>query len=128
MGKILVNLLMSALAIFAPVKAVLIATAVLVAADLILGIIASVKQGIPVTSAGLRRTISKLLVYEAAVMLGFLSESYLTGSMIPLSKIISAYIGLTEITSIVENLNIINGSSIFNGLLSKLGSENDKIT
>ena len=118
---------MACLAVLAPIKAVFITTALLVAADLVLGVIAARKRGEAITSAGFRRTVSKLLVYEAAVILGFLSEQYLTGASIPVSKIISAYIGLTEITSIIENLNFINGSSVFNGLLSKLGSQNDKI-
>jgi phage-related holin len=123
--KFLGNLLLSILAVLAPIKAVMISAAVLVVADLILGIVAAIKRGEKITSAGFRRTISKLFVYEMAVVLGFICEKYLISGTVPLSKIMSAYIGLTEMKSIVENLDSINGKPIFKDIISKLGSQND---
>lgn len=120
-------IILAGLAVLAPIEAALVATGVLVFTDLLLGIIAARKRKEPLTSSGLRRTVSKLFVFEAAIILGFLTETYLTGDFVPVCKIITAFIGLTEIKSIVENLNSINGTSIFSDLISKLGSKNDDI-
>jgi phage-related holin len=122
--KTLTLLLASVFAVFAPVKAVLLTTLVLVAADLVTGIIAAKKQKTPITSSGIGRTVSKLFIYEVAVLLGFLAETYMTGAAIPLSKIISAFIALTETTSIIENLNAITGTNLFSSLLTSIGSQN----
>lgn len=116
----------SVLAVFAPVKMALITALVLVFSDLILGILAARKRGDAITSAGLGRTIVKLSVYEAAILLGFLAETYLTGAIVPVCKIITGYIGLAEATSVIENLNELSGGSLFKGLIAKLGSQNDK--
>lgn len=124
MIKHLNALAISILAILAPIKMVIIMTLVLVVVDLITGVIAAVKRKEPITSAGFRRTTVKILVYELVVILGFLAETYLTGSVIAISKIISSFIGLTELTSIAENLSDITGQPILKILLSKLQSAN----
>ena len=116
--------LLSILAVFFPIKAALITVFVLIAADLIFGLMAAKKRGEPITSSGFRRTLTKFLVYEVAVMLAFLAQQYLTGEMIPVEQITAAYIGLVEIKSVMENLNDISGGSILKSLLDKLNSEN----
>jgi hypothetical protein len=119
--------LLTILAIFAPIEAAVAAAFVLVTCDMILGILAARKRGEPITSSGLRRSLSKLIIFESAIVLGFITEHFLTGDFMPVSKIITAYIGLVEIKSIVESLNELNGSNIFSALIAKLGSENDKL-
>jgi hypothetical protein len=119
--------ILAAITILAPIQAALTTAGCLVMLDLILGIIAAKKRGAPITSAGLRRTVSKMVIFQIAIITGFLTEKYLTGDLVPVCKIITAFIGLTEIKSIVENLNAINGNSIFSDLITKLGSKNDDI-
>lgn len=119
--------LLAFIAILAPIQAAMIAAGCLVMTDLVLGIMAAKKRGAPITSAGLRRTVSKFLIFQVAIITGFLTEKYLTGDLVPVCKIITAFIGLTEIKSIVENLNAINGNSVFSDLITKLGSKNDDI-
>ena len=124
MMKSLGNLLMVVAAVFAPVKAAVLTVFVLVLADLILGVWAAHKRKEPITSAGLRRTAVKMFLYEAALLLGFLAETYLLGEYIPVCKIASAFVGLVEIKSVIENLNEIGGGSLFKGLIDKLNSVN----
>ncbi len=112
------------LTVFAPIASVLLTALTLVLADLILGIAASHKRGEKITSAGLQRTIVKLVVYMAAIMLAFLTQTYLTGETIAVCKIVSSFVGLTELTSIVESLNEISGGSLLKALLDKFGSRN----
>lgn len=118
-------ILMSTLAVFAPVKAILIVTGVLIIADLISGIMAAKKRGESISSAGLRRTITKIFVYNMAVVTGFLVEKYMITDIFPVSKLIAGIISVVELKSILENLNTINGTDIFKSIIEKLGSSND---
>lgn len=122
--KFISPILMSIISVFAPAKAVLLTTLLLVLVDMVTGAIAAKKRGEKITSAGFGRTIAKILVYELAVGLGFLTETYMTGPMVPVSKIVSSLIGLTELKSCIENLNDINGSPVLTSLVQKLSSQN----
>jgi phage-related holin len=119
------GLLLSTLAVFAPIKALLLVTGILIFSDLISGILAARKKGQKISSAGMRRTITKVAVYNAAIMLGFLTEKYMLDGFLPLSKIASGLISVVEFKSILENLDSINGNPIFKSLIEKLGSIND---
>jgi sugar phosphate permease len=125
--KFLEALLATVLAVFAPIKMVIVTTGVLIMADTITGIFAARKRGEKVSSAGLRRTVTKSCVYLSAVCLGFLVETYMIDQFMPISKIISGVISLVELKSILENLDSVHGSSIFKSVIEKLGSVNDKI-
>jgi hypothetical protein len=126
MKEYLSALLISIAAVFAPIKAIFLVTGILIFTDLIIGVLAARKKGEKITSAGLRRTVTKIFVYNVAVALGFLIEKYMLDGFIPVSKIASGLISVVEFTSILENLNTINGSPIFAKLIEKLGSINDK--
>lgn len=118
--KYLESLLLAMFAVFAPLKAVLLTTTVLVFADLISGLLAARKKKIPITSTGLKRTVGKIVLYEIALCLAFLAEHYLIGPMFPISKMVSAMIGLVEMKSILENMDIIAGQSVFQSVLTKI--------
>lgn len=115
----------SVFTILAPIHAVMATALIMIILDLVLGVWAAHKRGEPITSAGLRRTITKVAVYEIGVIAAFLGEHYMLGDAIPLVKLAGAAIALVEIKSIVESLNDINGSPVFNSLIQALGSKND---
>jgi predicted transcriptional regulator len=119
-------LLLAILAIFSPLKPAILTVGVLVLSDMVTGIIAAKKRKEQITSAGLRRTLAKLIIFECALLLGYLTEMYLTGNLIPVSKIVAAFIGMVEYKSMLENLNEINGESIFTSLINKLGKDEDE--
>lgn len=118
-------LLISVLAVLAPIKAAMITVGVLIFADLICGLLAAHKRGDKITSAGLRRTATKCFVYQASIITGFLVEKFLIGDIVPVSKIIAGLIGTVELKSLLENLDTINGSPLFLSLINRLGSNND---
>jgi phage-related holin len=126
MKDYLIGLVVTTAAIFAPIKAIFLVTGILIFSDLILGIIAAKKRGEKISSAGLRRTATKIFVYNAAIVLGFLVEKYTLEGFLPISKITAGLISVVELTSILENLNTINGSPVFAKLIEKLGSVNDR--
>lgn len=119
-------LALSILAIFAPIKPAIITVGVMVALDLITGVWAANKRKEPITSNGLKQTVMKLMVFQIALITGFLTEKYLTGDLVPITKIIAAFIGLVEYTSMLENLNEINGQPIFKSIIKKIGKDSEK--
>lgn len=108
------------LAIFAPIKAAAICAIVLVFADLITGVWAAKKRQEKITSGGLKRSIGKLALYETAICLGFLAQTYLTGSVLPVCSLITSVVGLTEMKSVLENLDSINGTSFYQSVIDKI--------
>lgn len=125
--KFLQNLGISLLAVFAPIKAILFVTGFLIFADLLSGTLAAKKRGEKISSAGFRRTVSKILIYNLAVISGFLVETYMVEGLLPISKLIAGVIAMVELKSILENLNSINGTDIFKTILTNLGSHNETI-
>ncbi len=123
--SLLFNFGVSILVIFTPIKPILLTILFLIFIDLITGLIAAVKQNVPITSAGLRRTISKVIIYQLVVIVGFLCETYLTGPLMPVCRLLTTLIGLVEMRSILENCDKINGSSIFDAIIKRIGSQND---
>lgn len=113
-------------AIFAPVQSLLLTTGIMIFVDLITGILSARKRGESVTSAGLRRSISKLFVYELTLIMAFLAEKYMS-DILPFVKMASGTITLVEMKSIYENLNVISGGELLKGLINTLGSVNQKI-
>lgn len=120
MKQALIRVLMALLAVFAPIQDALLVVMLLTILDLITGLIAARKRGEKITSSGLKRTIIKTCVYETTVMLAFLTETHLVGDLIPLVKICTAYIGITELKSVLENLDSISGMSLLKTLVKKL--------
>lgn len=119
-----VNLILVLSSVFAPAKGMVCTVFVLVLADLVSGVLAAKKQQLPITSAGIRRTVTKLFVYIGAILLAFLTQKYLTGEGIPVSSIVAGLIGLAELTSVFENLNILGDGKLLQSILDKLNSQN----
>lgn len=112
--------ILAILLIFLPIKPVLLTILTLISIDLVSGILAARKRKEPITSSGLKRTTVKLAVYELVVLMAYLVEQYLTGSLIPIVKIMAGYIGITELKSCMENLEDITGVPILKALIDKL--------
>jgi phage-related holin len=113
-------LLLAVLLLFLPVRPVLIVVMVLTVVDLICGVWAAAKRGEAITSSGLKRTVVKILVYESVVLLAYLTEQYLTGDIFPIVKILSGYIGITELKSCMENMESITGAPILKALINQI--------
>ena len=128
MKTFLQGLLISAVASLAPIKAVIVTVGILILADLISGVFAAKKRKSPITSAKLRNSVTKCLVYQTAVITGYLVQMHLLQNFIPVVNVVGSLIGLTELTSLYENFNVILGGSVFKRILVQLGSANLDIT
>jgi len=115
------------LVLLLPIKATMMTVGFLIFLDLALGIWAARKRQEKISSAALRRTISKMIIYQLAVISGFLIEQYLLQGSLPIAKVVAGYIGIVELKSVLENSNVILGTDIFRMLIQKLGSKNDQL-
>jgi len=106
-----------------PIRPALISVMALPIADLILALIGAVKAKRLITSSGIKRTVGKILMYEFTTILAFVVEMYLLSSFIPVIKIVTGLIGMTELKSCLEHLNEINGNPIFGLILTKLAPD-----
>lgn len=115
------------LALFAPAKMLILSVGILILVDLITGIWAALKRGEKIRSAAMRRTVSKMVIYQLAVISGFLVEQYMLDGFLPVSKIVASVIGMVELKSVLENANTILGQDLFKMVIAKLGSDNDAL-
>lgn len=113
------------LLIFAPIYSAMVVVCVLVLLDLVLGVWASWKEGYHITSRSMRRTIPKLLVYEITIAVMFLMETYLFE--FPITKIITALIGVIEGKSLFENLYRITKVDFLHIVITKLQLVGDRL-
>lgn len=121
------HLFFAAVAVLAPIHAVMIVVGVLIFIDLATGLFAALKRKEPISSSAMRRTISKFFVYQIAVVTAFIVETYLLHNILPATKFVSMVIGMVELTSVLENCNTIYGGNLFKSLIKHLGSKNDKM-
>lgn len=116
---------LAALAFVAPVGVLLAAAVVLTLIDLVTGILAARRRRQKIRSSGLRRTVSKLVVYQGAILAGYMVE-ILMGGTLPVSKLVAACIAVVEGKSVLENCDTISGSPVFGAVIDRLGSANQK--
>jgi len=124
--EILAKICVLILVIIAPIQAVMLTVGVLVLIDVVTGVWAAFKRSELIKSAALRRTVSKMIIYQIAIISGFLIQQYVLQNEVPITKVVAGFISLVELKSILENSNTILGHDIFKTLIKKLGSRNDK--
>lgn len=94
-----------------PIAGFIVTGSILVVADLVTGIIAAKKNKEAIHSNGLRRTVTKIVSYMAAVLLAHIMQQVYLPSL-PIVYAISLYIALVEFKSNLENLSVITGTDI----------------
>lgn len=109
----------SLVALFGPAGGALGAMLTLVMVDAISGILASKKLGQPITSKRFRDTVTKLLVYLTVICLAHLVGTYLAPNM-KILELVSSTVGLSELLSVLENLNILAGGNLLSSLVGRL--------
>lgn len=123
--KFLTSLPLAIFCVLAPVSPVLATALILVVVDLLTGVVAAKKKGEVINSRGLRRSVTKLFIYEIALMVAFLAGQYLLMEL-PVLKIVASMIGLTELRSVFENLSVISDEPVIKLLVGKLGGTEEK--
>lgn len=105
----------------APIKPLILAVGMAIIADTVTGLIKANKLKQKVTSHRLSAIISKMLLYQGALITIFVLETFVLGEFVQmlssiqylLSKIVACILILVEARSVDENFQIITGFSIF---------------
>lgn len=120
----ILNVLAGVAAVLAPIKMVMVAVGFLIMSDLITGIMAAKKRGEPISSARMRDVVTKMFVYQLAVVSAFFLGYYLLDGTIIIAKVTGAAIALVEMKSVAENVKTVTGVDLMEILKDKLGSKN----
>ena len=103
-----------------PIRPAMASVLMLPLVDLILALVVARRGKVAITSTGLKRTVGKVLMYETATILAFVVETSLTGPWVPVVKMVTGLIGMTELKSCLEHLDELGGQPLFASLLSRL--------
>lgn len=122
------NILLSLIAVISPIKPLFLVTGFLIMADFIFGLYKAKKLGEKITSRKMGNTISKLLLYNIAILSVYLLNHYVIMTTLPLEKIVAGLIGLTELKSLDESFTLLFGFSFYDKIkkILKRGASNTK--
>jgi hypothetical protein len=127
------KILITLSAFLMPIKPLMILVGLMILLDTIFGIWKCKKQGTEITSKGLSSIVSKMVLYEAAVILIFALEKFMLGEFvllftaIPLflTKVVATLLVGIELTSMSENFKEATGISIWYKIKVMLGRAKD---
>ncbi len=126
--KYIIQLLAVVSAFFLPITGILFLIGFAILVDTITGIWKAKKLKIKITSRGLSAIVSKLFLYEMAVILTYLIDYYILNDIIlqffsvplMLTKILSLVLVSIEAISISENYKAVKGIDIWSALKNLL--------
>lgn len=96
------------LAILGPLYDVAGALILLILIDLITGVIASVKNGVPFEWSKILNTLNKLVIYCLILLATWVIESKIIPA-IPFMRLVAGFLAMTELRSILGNFKAIFG-------------------
>ena len=113
---------------FLPISGILFLIGFAIVLDTITGVWRAKKLGIPITSRGLSAIISKLMLYEVAVIGFYLIDFWILNDIIlvffsiplMLTKILSLVLCSIEVISINENIKAVKGIDLWASLKNLL--------
>ena len=129
LDKILITLS----AFLMPIKPLMILVGLMIFLDTIFGVWKCKKKGTKVTSKGLSAIVSKMVLYQFAVILVFALEKFMFGDFILLfttiplflTKVVATLLVGIELTSMSENFKDATGISIWHKIKVMLGRAKD---
>lgn len=119
--------LLACLSILLPIKELMLTIGFLVGADLVVGIWKAFKTGQKIRSRRMSDTITKLLLYQIAIISGFLIEKYVITDMIAVSKLIGTVIAIIEFKSIIESIEAVTGTSLWDKIRVIVGRKSEDV-
>ena len=120
--------LFASLAVFLPIKELMLTIGFLVSADLVVGIWKAIKTKQRIRSRRMSDTVTKLLLYQLAIMSGFLIETFIINELIPITKLIATVIAIIEFKSIVESIEAVTGKDLWSKIKTIIGRKSEDLT
>lgn len=111
----------SVLTFFLPIVPLLLLIGLFILCDTILGVWAAIKRGEKITSRKLGNIVPKMLLYQGAVLVGYVLDHLLLGEFVNhifnidmlITKLIAMTLIFIESVSLNENMESITGKNIF---------------
>jgi hypothetical protein len=119
---------LAGLAVFLPIKELMLTIGFLVAADMVVGIWKALKLKQRIRSRRMSDTITKLLLYQIAIMSGFLIETFIISELIPITKLVATVVAVIEFKSIIESIESVTGKDLWSKLKAIIGRKSEDIT
>jgi DNA integrity scanning protein DisA with diadenylate cyclase activity len=116
------------IAFISPIKWLIIGVGALILLDTLSGLYRAYKLKQEITSKRFGHIVSKLLLYNIAIISGYILQLMIGLEILPLAKIISVAIGLTELKSITENVNEITGIDLWQFIQGYLRRNSDSLS
>jgi hypothetical protein len=120
--------LLASLAVFLPIKELMLTIGFLVAADMVVGIWKALKLKQRIRSRRMSDTITKLLLYQIAIMSGFLIETFIISELIPITKLVATVVAVIEFKSIIESIESVTGKDLWSKIKTIIGRKSEDIT
>ena len=120
--------LLASLAVFLPIKELMLTIGFLVGADMVVGIWKALKLKQRIRSRRMSDTITKLLLYQIAIMSGFLIETFIISELIPITKLVATVVAVIEFKSIIESIESVTGKDLWSKLKTIIGRKSEDIT
>jgi hypothetical protein len=120
--------LLASLAVFLPIKELMLTIGFLVAADMVVGIWKALKLKQRIRSRRMSDTVTKLLLYQIAIMSGFLIETFIISELIPITKLVATVIAVIEFKSIIESIESVTGKDLWSKIKTIIGRKSEDIT
>ncbi len=119
---------LAGLAVFLPIKELMLTIGFLVGADMVVGIWKALKLKQRIRSRRMSDTITKLLLYQIAIMSGFLIETFIISELIPITKLVATVIAVIEFKSIIESIESVTGKDLWGKIKTIIGRKSEDIT
>jgi hypothetical protein len=118
---------LACMSIFLPIRELMLTIGFLVGADMVVGIWKALKTGQKIRSRRMSDTVTKMLLYQLAIVSGFLIEKYIITDMLPIAKLIGSVIAIIEFKSIVESIESVTGQNLWTKIKEVIGRKSDDI-
>jgi len=115
MSKFIIFII-SCVAILAPTTPLMVVTGMMIFFDFFTGVWKSFKREEKFSSTKMSNSISKMVLYQIAILTGFVLEIYILHGLIPISKIVAGFLATTEFQSLIENIGEITGIDIWGNI------------
>lgn len=116
----LLHLWIGIVAFISPLVPLAVLVSTLIATDFIFGIYRAYKIGELINSRKMGHTISKMFLYNMAVLTVFMLEKIIVGTDMQFTKIAVGVIVMVEVKSIDESFKILYGFSIYESIIGKI--------
>jgi hypothetical protein len=117
--------LLAGMSILLPIKGLMFTIGFLVGVDMIVGIWKALKLNQRIRSRRMSDTITKLLLYQVAIISGFLIQKYVLVDTIPIAKLIGTVIAIIEFKSILESIEAVTGQDVWTKIKKIIGRKSD---